>query len=160
MFVRLLPLLLLVFTLSGNLQAAAAVAAPAAANTTLPTELTTAFAPAGQTFTAEDFLALTPRKIRETTGRKLSLKASIGLKLAQRKVKKSMKAAAAGKAPAVLAIVIGGLGIHRFYLGYTTIGILQILTLGGCGIWTLIDIIRIATGDLLPADGSAYDPEL
>ena len=55
---------------------------------------------------------------------------------------------------------IGALGIHRFYLGYTTIGIIQILTLGGCGVWALIDVIRIAIGDLLPADGSAYDPAL
>ena len=56
----------------------------------------------------------------------------------------------------ILAIFTGIIGIHRFYLGYTTIGIIQLLTLGGLGIWTLIDIIRIITGDLQPADG-AYD---
>ncbi len=60
----------------------------------------------------------------------------------------------------VLALLVGYIGIHRFYLGYTTIGILQIITLGGCGIWSLIDLIRIITGDLKPADGSDYDPEL
>lgn len=60
----------------------------------------------------------------------------------------------------LLGIFIGALGIHRFYLGYTTIGILQLLTAGGCGIWALIDIIRIITGDLKPADGSDYDPKL
>lgn len=59
----------------------------------------------------------------------------------------------------ILAIFVGGLGIHRFYLGYTGIGIAQLLTAGGCGIWTLIDIIRIATGDLGPKDGS-YDETL
>lgn len=59
----------------------------------------------------------------------------------------------------LLAIFIGGLGIHRFYLGYTGIGIAQIFTLGGLGIWTLIDIIRIATGDLGPKDGP-YDETL
>jgi TM2 domain-containing membrane protein YozV len=53
----------------------------------------------------------------------------------------------------LLAAFIGVLGIHRFYLGYTTIGVLQILTLGGCGIWSLIDFIRILTGDLKPANG-------
>ncbi|MCC9165274.1 TM2 domain-containing protein [Pontibacter harenae] len=53
----------------------------------------------------------------------------------------------------ILAALIGALGIHRFYLGYTTIGIIQILTLGGCGIWALIDLIRIITGDLKPANG-------
>ncbi len=59
----------------------------------------------------------------------------------------------------ILAIFLGGLGIHRFYLGYTGIGIIQLLTAGGCGIWALIDIIRIAIGDLGPKNGS-YDKTL
>ncbi len=54
----------------------------------------------------------------------------------------------------VLVVLVGALGIHRFYLGYTTIGIIQLLTLGGCGIWALIDLVRIITGDLGPKDGS------
>ena len=54
----------------------------------------------------------------------------------------------------ILAVLIGTLGIHRFYLGYTWQGVVQLLTLGGFGIWALIDIIRIATGDLQPKDGS------
>ncbi len=37
-------------------------------------------------------------------------------------------------AAALLCFFLGGLGIHRFYLGYTTIGIVQILTCGGFGI--------------------------
>lgn len=53
----------------------------------------------------------------------------------------------------LLVILVGVLGIHRFYLGYTTIGIIQLLTLGGCGVWALIDLIRIAMGDLKPIDG-------
>jgi TM2 domain-containing membrane protein YozV len=57
---------------------------------------------------------------------------------------------------AVLAFVVGVLGIHRFYLGYTGIGIAQLLTLGGCGIWALIDLIRIIIGDLKPKDGNDY----
>ena len=55
---------------------------------------------------------------------------------------------------AVLAFFLGGIGIHRFYLGYTWQGIVQILTLGGLGIWALIDFIRICIGDLEPKDGS------
>ena len=54
----------------------------------------------------------------------------------------------------LLCIFVGGLGIHRFYLGYTWQGIVQLLTGGGCGIWTLIDLIRIITGDLQPKNGS------
>lgn len=50
----------------------------------------------------------------------------------------------------LLVVLVGALGIHRFYLGYTAIGIIQLLTLGGCGIWALIDLIRIITGDLKP----------
>lgn len=55
---------------------------------------------------------------------------------------------------AILAFVIGGLGIHRFYLGYTWQGVVQLLTLGGCGVWALIDLIRICTGDLQPKNGN------
>ena len=54
----------------------------------------------------------------------------------------------------LLAILVGGIGIHRFYLGYTWQGIVQLLTFGGCGVWALIDLIRIITGDLQPKNGS------
>lgn len=53
----------------------------------------------------------------------------------------------------LLCVFVGGLGIHRFYLGYKTEGIIQLLTLGGCGVWALIDLIRIVTGDLQPKNG-------
>lgn len=57
----------------------------------------------------------------------------------------------------ILVILLGGIGVHRFYLGYTGIGIAQILTLGGLGIWSLIDLIRIALRDLQPKNGSYSD---
>lgn len=53
----------------------------------------------------------------------------------------------------ILCIFVGVLGIHRFYLGYTMEGVIQLLTAGGCGIWSLIDLVRIITGDLKPKDG-------
>lgn len=53
----------------------------------------------------------------------------------------------------ILCIFVGVLGIHRFYLGYTMEGVIQLLTGGGCGVWALIDLIRIITGDLKPKDG-------
>jgi TM2 domain-containing membrane protein YozV len=58
----------------------------------------------------------------------------------------------------VLCLLVGGLGVHRFYLGYIWQGVVQLLTLGGFfGIWVLIDLIRIITGDLKPKDGSYGD---
>lgn len=52
-----------------------------------------------------------------------------------------------------LCFFLGTLGIHRFYLGYIWQGVVQLLTLGGCGIWALIDFIRLIIGDLKPKDG-------
>lgn len=53
----------------------------------------------------------------------------------------------------LLSIFLGSLGVHRFYTGHIAIGIVQILTLGGCGIWSLIDIIMIATGSFKDSYG-------
>ena len=44
----------------------------------------------------------------------------------------------------ILCILLGELGIHRFYVGKIWTGILMLLTLGGLGIWQLVDIIVIA----------------
>ena len=54
---------------------------------------------------------------------------------------------------ALLCWFLGVIGAHRFYLCYTNIGIIQILTLGGCGLWTIYDFIMILTGGLKDADG-------
>jgi TM2 domain-containing membrane protein YozV len=59
-------------------------------------------------------------------------------------------------AAVLLCFFLGGLGIHRFYLGYTWQGVVQLFTAGGCGIWVLIDFIRILTKDLGPKDGRYY----
>jgi len=91
-------------------------------------------------------------------GSKLSLKEKLALKVAKKQLaKKANNGAASGKSQLVallLVALVGSLGIHRFYLGYTWQGIVQLLTLGGCGIWSLIDLIRIITGNLGPKDGS------
>ncbi len=56
----------------------------------------------------------------------------------------------------ILSVLLGGLGIDRFYLGYTGMGVLKLLTGGVFGIMWLVDLIRICTGTLKPADGSEY----
>lgn len=56
----------------------------------------------------------------------------------------------------LLSYFLGVLGVDRFYLGYTGLGVLKLLTLGGCGIWALIDWILVWAGSLKSADGSEY----
>ncbi|TDB70747.1 TM2 domain-containing protein [Micromonospora sp. KC723] len=46
----------------------------------------------------------------------------------------------------LLCFFIGVLGVHRFYVGKVGTGILQLVTFGGLGIWTLIDFILILVG--------------
>ena len=59
----------------------------------------------------------------------------------------------------LLAIFTGGFGVDRFYLGYTGLGVVKLLTAGGFGIWSLIDLIRICTGSLRPAGGSPWQED-
>jgi TM2 domain-containing membrane protein YozV len=71
---------------------------------------------------------------------------------------------------ALCCFFLGLLGVHRFYLGYTTIGIVQlaltfvafltfilgvgILVLGGVSIWTFIEFILILIGKLNDSKGN------
>ncbi len=58
----------------------------------------------------------------------------------------------------LLCLFLGELGIHRFYVGKTGTGILMFLTLGGLGLWMLVDLIIIATGNFNDSDGTAIKP--
>jgi TM2 domain-containing membrane protein YozV len=54
----------------------------------------------------------------------------------------------------LLCWFLGVFGVHRFYTGHTTLGVVQLLTLGGCGIWTIIDFIIIVSGNFKDAQGN------
>ncbi len=54
----------------------------------------------------------------------------------------------------LLCLFVGSIGIHRFYVGKIGTGILQLITLGGCGIWTIIDLIMIILGKFTDKDGN------
>jgi TM2 domain-containing membrane protein YozV len=45
----------------------------------------------------------------------------------------------------VLAVLLGNLGVDRFYLGDSGMGALKLLTLGGCFIWWLVDLFTAST---------------
>lgn len=53
----------------------------------------------------------------------------------------------------VLCVLLGQLGVHRFYVGKIGTGILMLLTLGGLGIWQIIDLIVIATQNFKDGQG-------
>lgn len=55
----------------------------------------------------------------------------------------------------ILCFLFGFLGAHRFYLGYTMLGIIQLVTCGGLGIWAFVDLIMIAVGKLNDAQGNS-----
>lgn len=54
----------------------------------------------------------------------------------------------------LFCLFFGYLGVHRFYVGKTGTGILQLLTGGGCGVWWIIDLIMIVCGTFKDADGN------
>lgn len=53
----------------------------------------------------------------------------------------------------LFSILLGGLAVDRFYLGYVGLGILKLITFGGCGIWYTVDVILNITGNMKDVNG-------
>ena len=54
---------------------------------------------------------------------------------------------------AILSFCFGIFGVHRFYAGKVGTGVLQLLTLGGLGIWMLVDLIILLTENFKDGNG-------
>ena len=57
-------------------------------------------------------------------------------------------------AAALLCWIVGVFGVHRFYVGKVGTGVAMLVTCGGLGIWSIIDIILVATGKYTDKNGN------
>jgi TM2 domain-containing membrane protein YozV len=55
-----------------------------------------------------------------------------------------------------LSLFFGGFGADRFYLGHITTGFIKLVSLGGFGIWSVIDVFFLFCGVLTPSDGTLF----
>nr|XP_053651345.1 TM2 domain-containing protein CG11103-like [Cherax quadricarinatus] len=58
----------------------------------------------------------------------------------------------------IYSVLLGFLGMDRFCLGQTGTAVGKLLTMGGVGIWWIVDIVLLITGSLTPEDGSNWNP--
>ena len=67
-----------------------------------------------------------------------------------------MSALTLSHALALCSFTLGGFGVDRFYLEQWGSAVGKLVTFGGLGVWSIIDLILVGTGYVGPADGSAY----
>lgn len=58
----------------------------------------------------------------------------------------------------LLCLLLGFMGVHRFYAGKIGTGVLMLLTFGGFGIWSFIDLIMIICGKFEDSEGLPIKP--
>jgi TM2 domain-containing membrane protein YozV len=64
-----------------------------------------------------------------------------------------------GFVPAILlCFFLGALGVHRFYVGKIGTGLLMLFTMGGFGLWVLVDFIMLVTGGFKDKAGLPVKP--
>lgn len=89
-----------------------------------------------------------------TCGNKMARTAAACPKCGAPNTSASPQTSEKGFLPAVLlCFFFGVFGFHRFYVGKIGTGILQLLTLGGLGIWSFIDFIMILVGNFKDSNG-------
>lgn len=57
----------------------------------------------------------------------------------------------------LLSLLVGVFGVDRFYLGKVGTGLLKLFTLGGLGVWWLVDLIIVLAGGMRDKAGRTLD---